>query len=139
MRLLLVFLLLCVGCAPVSTETAPDATVAASPLPEVTALLKGHTEDAKALASLYDGLADGIETATDSITSTHHIREANVLAGRVMLGSKLKGKYPSLPALSNGVIESAIGKGIKPLDEDTRAKAVKAFRELSTACREAAK
>lgn len=72
------------------------------------------------------------------IANTTAIREANSLAGK-MLRLNVKDKYPNLAEAARDVIVYNIGEDDIVLDEETRDKAVQAFRALSWAFYEGGK
>ena len=96
--------------------------------------------DCKRLSSLYCDMATLIELdKTDQvIKDTRAIREANVLAGK-MLRLNIKNKYPGLAEAANDLLTQNIGSDDIVLDEESRTKAVEAFRALSWAFHEGSK
>lgn len=96
--------------------------------------------DCKRLSSLYCDMATLIELdKTDQvIKDTAAIREANVLAGK-MLRLNIKNKYPGLAEAANDLLTENIGSDDVVLDEEGRTKAVEAFRALSWAFHEGSK
>lgn len=98
------------------------------------------TSDCLKLSSLYNDLSVLIAIDDDDtvITDTATIREANSLAGK-MLNLNIKNKYPNLAQASRDVVITAIGDDDIILDQNTRTKAVEAFRALSWAFYEGSK
>lgn len=96
--------------------------------------------DCLRLSSLYADMATLIELDNDDmiIKDTITIKEANSLSGK-MLKLNIKDKYPDLAEASRAVVITAIGDDDILLDENSRNKAVEAFRALSWAFYEGSK
>lgn len=96
--------------------------------------------DCLKLSSLYSDIATLIEIDDEDqvITKTQEIKQANSLCGK-MLRLNIKDKYPNLAETSRNVIVAAIGDDDILLDDNTRSKAVEAFRALSWAFYESSK
>lgn len=96
--------------------------------------------DATKLSSLYCDIATLIELDNEEmvIKDTATIKEANSLCGK-MLRLNIKDKYPNLANASKEVVVAAVGEDDVLLDNDTRIKAVEAFRALSWAFYEGSK
>lgn len=92
------------------------------------------------LSALYSDMATLIELDNQDkiISNTTAIREANSLAGK-MLRLNIKDKYPNLAEAARDVIVYNIGEDDVVLNEETRDKAVQAFRALSWAFYEGGK
>lgn len=96
--------------------------------------------DCLKLSSLYADMAILIELKDTEqiVNSTSAIREANILAGK-MLRLNIKDKYPDLADSSKDLVIAAIGDNDVVLDDVSRARAVEAFRALSWAFYEGSK
>ena len=82
---------------------------------------------------LYKDMALDILDAKDAIIKdTASIREANILAGK-MLNLDIDGKYDGLAEAAGDLLASTIGKDEVVLDKDLRDKSVDAFNALSWA------
>ena len=90
--------------------------------------------DSLKLSALYSDIATLIEIDGDDkiISDTASIREVNSLAGK-MLRLDIKNKYKGLANKAKDLLVSAIGEDDVVLDEETRVKAIDAFRALSWA------
>jgi hypothetical protein len=99
-----------------------------------------RSRDCSRLSSLYCDIATLIELDNDDmvIKDTSSIRQVNSIAGP-MLRLNIKDKYPNLAELAKDLMVSQIGDEDVVLDQDTRAKAVEAFRALSWAFYEGSK
>lgn len=107
-------------------------------------ILKGGSsdrkEDGQRLASLFSDIAALIQLDGEDqiISNTEEIKEANVIAGK-LLKLNLKNKYPNLALECSNYITKLIGDDNVALDTDLRNKAVQAFRGLAWACNEGSK
>lgn len=101
---------------------------------------KGKREDCLKLSSLYRdmGVLISLDGKEGVIKDTASIREANVLAGK-MLRLDVDGKYDGLAEAAGDLIASSIGKDEVVLNDDLRAKSVAAFDALSWAFYEGSK
>jgi hypothetical protein len=90
--------------------------------------------DSLKLSALYSDIATLVEIdGTDKIISdTASIREVNSLTGK-MLRLNIKDKYKGLAESAKDLLVSSIGEDDVVLDDETRTKAVDAFRALSWA------
>ena len=90
--------------------------------------------DSLKLSALYSDIATLVEIdGTDKIISdTASIREVNSLTGK-MLRLNIKDKYEGLAESAKDLLVSSIGEDDVVLDDETRTKAVDAFRALSWA------
>jgi|TARA_B100001094_G_C18191388_1_gene807482 hypothetical protein len=90
--------------------------------------------DSLKLSALYSDIATLIEIDGDDkiISDTASIREVNSLSGK-MLRLDVKNKYQGLADKAKDLLISAIGEEDVVLDDETRNKAVDAFRALSWA------
>lgn len=90
--------------------------------------------DGMNLSRLWGDLAGLIEMDSDNevIKTTAEIREANSVSGRLM-NLKLQGKYPGLTEAAREIVVDSIGMNNVVINEETRAKAIDAFRALSWA------
>jgi len=97
-------------------------------------------EDGQRLASLFSDIAELIQLDGEGqvISNTEEIKEANVIAGK-LLKLNLKNKYPNLALECSNYITKLIGDDNVALDTDLRNKAVQAFRGLAWACNEGSK
>jgi hypothetical protein len=97
-------------------------------------------EDGQRLASLFADIAALIQLDGEDqiISNTEEIKEANVIAGK-LLKLNLKNKYPNLALECSNYITKLIGDDNVALDTDLRNKAVQAFRGLAWACNEGSK
>ena len=95
---------------------------------------KGKREDCLKLSSLYKDMATliGLDAKDAIIKDTASIREANILAGK-MLNLDIDGKYDGLAEAAGDLLASTIGKDEVVLDKDLRDKSVDAFNALSWA------
>jgi hypothetical protein len=96
--------------------------------------------DGTNLASLYSDISRIIELKENEtiIKNTEEISKVNSIAG-ALLQLNLKDKYGELSEQCDSVIKSVIGDENVPIDDETRVKAVKAFRNLAWACKEGSK
>ena len=95
--------------------------------------------DGPRLASLYNDMSVLIALDENSvINNTNAIREANVLAAR-LLQINLKDKYDGLAQAMTNLVETHVTEKSVPLDSDLRDKAVEAFSALAWACLEGSK
>lgn len=100
----------------------------------------GKREDCLKLSSLYRDMAVliGLDGKDNVIKTTSAIREANILAGK-MLRLDVDGKYEGLADAAGDLLASTIGKDEVVLNEDLREKSVDAFEALSWAFYEGSK
>ena len=100
----------------------------------------GKREDCLKLSSLYRDMAVliGLDGKDSVIKTTSAIREANILAGK-MLRLDVDGKYEGLADAAGDLLASTIGKDEVVLNDDLRAKSVDAFEALSWAFYEGSK
>jgi len=100
----------------------------------------GKREDCLKLSSLYRDMAVliGLDGKDNVIKTTSAIREANILAGK-MLRLDVDGKYEGLADAAGDLLTSTIGKDEVVLNDDLRAKSVDAFEALSWAFYEGSK
>jgi len=97
-------------------------------------------EDGQRLAALFSDIAALIHLDGEDqvISNTEEIKEANVVAGK-LLKLNLKDKYPNLALECSNYVTKLIGNDNVALDTDLRGKAVQAFRGLAWACNEGSK
>jgi hypothetical protein len=100
----------------------------------------GKREDCLKLSSLYKdmGVLISLDGKEGVIKDTASIREANVLAGK-MLKLDIDGKYDGLAEAAGDLVASSIGKDEVVLNDELRAKSVEAFNALSWAFYEGSK
>lgn len=75
------------------------------------------------------------------IKTTADLRTANAVVGAALLGNaniKAGEDYPGLGKAIDEVIIESLGKEVKPLNSDDRAKAVKTFEAIAWACKQGA-
>ena len=96
--------------------------------------------DCLRLSTLYADIAILIELNDQDqvITNTAEIRQANILAGK-MLRLNIQNKYPNLAKACQDLVYAAIGDNDVVLDSQLRSKAAAAFRALSWAFYESSK
>ena len=101
---------------------------------------KDKREDCLKLSSLYRdmGVLISLDGKDGVIKDTASIREANVLAGK-MLRLDIDDKYDGLAEAAGDLIASSIGKDEVVLNDDLRTKSVEAFNALSWAFYEGSK
>lgn len=108
----------------------------------VTATLKNGSADRVVdgyrLASLYSDMAILIALDDNVIQNTTAIKEANVLAAK-LLKIDLKGKYPGLAEACDILVKKTVTTDAVNLDVELRQKAVIAFKALAWGCAEGAK
>ena len=108
----------------------------------ITASLVNGSEDRSVdgyrLASLYNDMATLIAIDGDVIQNTATIREANILAAK-LLKIDLKGKYPGLSEACDILVKKTVTEDAVNLDVELRQKAVNAFKALAWGCAEGAK
>jgi hypothetical protein len=124
---------------------APANSLILDKAKEVIALMQNISDSTKKsdclkLSALYSDIATliAINDENQVITKTQEIKQANSLCG-TMLRLNIKDKYPNLAETSRDVVISVIGDDDILLDDESRAKAVEAFRALSWAFYESSK
>lgn len=102
---------------------------------QITTILDAHDEDARKLAGLHNAIADVIESdEAKAIKTTGDIRQVNGIAGRLCLGTSLKGKHAGLQEALDKVIEQSLGgRQSRALTDADRVAVVAAFRSIAAA------
>lgn len=133
--LALIGLLMLFGC-PVNPDVAPKPTPEPEPVnissEMKTIVAKIEPISDVRLAEFYLDLADVIEGDTKIITTNARLRELNSLAGPLVFGTELKGKYPTLATDLEEATAAALDLKVTALD---RARAVEFYRAVGEACR----
>jgi len=101
--------------------------------PIIEALQKGssdRTTDGYKLAELYKDMAILISADKDVIKTTEAIRQANILAAK-LLNINFKGKYDGLADATNNLFREYVSSNAVALDDELRKKSTEAFNALA--------